>query len=273
MRFFSALSCRLYPIFGLVVILTLQACAGRHLVIPSTAPYSIEAIDSILAHMETQEKRVTTFFYTGKLTFKARESELEAMVSIVGRRIPFETRIELTHPWGAPLAYLVMDTDHFKFLVFRDKRLYVGSTNQMDLLRYFPFLPDPTAIWGFIRGYPVIAAYKRATSPEEGTITLLDRQGEPIQRLDIDLKTRRPKTCFYPGKKLALFYGNFTKEGTIDFARSVELKSGKRKKTLTLHIRQAIFNASLPRGIFDLNRPEGFKVIDLSETGGSSDRR
>ncbi len=272
MRLFSALSCRLYPIFGLAGILAFQACAPRPLLIPSTTPYTAEAIDSILDHLTNQEQRVTTLFYTGKMTSKARDSELETTVSVVGRRTPFEARIEFTHPWGAPLAHLVINTNRFKFLVFRDKRLYVGSTKQTDLLRYFPFLPDPAAIWGFIRSYPLIGPYKQAISPGAGTIDLLDRQGELIQRLVIDLKTGRPKACFYPGKKVILSFRDLEKKGSVDFARSVELKSETRKRSLTLHIRQAIFNPTLPRAIFDLKKPEGFKIIDLFATGGAPDR-
>jgi hypothetical protein len=273
MRLFSVHSCRLFPLFGLVVILTLQACAHRPLLIPSTTPYPTEAIDSILGHMAAQEQRVTTLFCSGKLTSTTRESELEATISIVGRVSPFETRMEFTHPWGAPLAYLIINTNRFEFLVFRDKRMYVGSTHQADLLRYFPFLPDPTTIWGFIRGYPVIAPYARAISPGEGTIDLLDRQGGLIQRLSIDLETHGPKACSYPGKKVRLSYGNFAKEGTVDFAQNVELKSETGKRTVTLHIRQAIFNPTLPRTIFDLKMPEGFKVIDLPAIGDTPDRR
>ncbi len=273
MRLLSALSCRLYPLFGLVAILTLQACARRPLLIPSTAPYPAEAIDSILGHIATQEQRVGTLFYTGKLTSSARESELEATVSIVGRRSPFETRMEFTHPWGTPLAHLVVNTNRFEFLVFRDKRLYVGSAGHSDLLRYFPFLPDPSTIWGFIRGYPLVAPHSRAVSPAEGTIDLLDRNGELVQRLSIDLKTHRPTACFFPGKKIRLSYGDFDKEGTVDFARSVELTSETRERVLTLHIRQAIFNSTLPPTIFDLKTPEGFKIVDLSETGDTRDRR
>jgi len=273
MRLLSALSCRLYPLFGLLAIFTLQACARRPLLISSTAPYPTEAIHSILDHMTNQGQRVATLFYTGKLTSTARESELEATVSIVGRSSPFETRIEFTHPWGAPLAHLVINANRFKFLVFRDKRLYVGFTSQADLLRYFPFLPDPITIWGFIRGYPEIAPHNRAVSPGEGTIDLLGRNGELIQRLSIDPETRRPTACFFPGKKIKLSYGDFDKEGTVDFARSVELTSETRERVLTLHIRQAIFNPTLPPRIFDLKLPEGYKVVDLSETGDTRDRR
>jgi hypothetical protein len=272
MRFIPAPSRRMYPILGLALAFTLQACAHRPLVIPATAA-ATEAIDSLLVHLATQDHRVATLFCSGKLTSKSGQSELETTVSIVGRRIPFETRIEFANPWGAPIAYLVMDTDRFKFLVFGDKRLYVGSTDQTGLLRYFPFLPDPDAIWGFIRGYPVIAAHGRASSQGDETVTIFDRQGGVLQRLVIDLKTRRPKACFYPGKKLTLSYGDFAEEGGVDFARSVDLRSEKRKRTLILHIRQAVFNPPLPRSIFDLKRPEGFKVIDLSETPNTPDRR
>lgn len=272
MRRFPWLSRSLYSIFGMAVVLGLHACALRPLFIPSGPPYSAETIQSILGQLKNQEQGVTTIFESGKLTSKARDSALEASVSIVGRRTPFEARIEFTHPWGAPLAHLVINRDRFRFLVFREKRLYEGFTKQTDLLRYFPFLPEPAAIWGFIRGYPLLLPYEKATSPEAGTIELFDHQGALIQRLDIDLKTQNPKACFYAGNNVTLSFGDFEKKGTLHFAQKVQLKSKTREKRVTLRIRQAIFNPALPRGIFELKRPDGFKVVDLSDVGNAPDR-
>lgn len=264
MKIFSVSAVLLWFSCVFVVMLCLQGCAPRALVVPPTSPYSDQEIHTILSRIAEQGHLATTLFCTGNIVSKKGGNELEAMVSFVGSRNPVELRIEIVHPWGPPIAYILIRDKKFKVLVFREKRMYVGSTERRNVQRYFPLPLDPAAVWDFFRGYPMISAYEKALSRNKGSISLLDPKGEPAQRLYFDPKTYRPEACFYPKLNVTEYYEAFEKKDTFEYARKVELTDKAAKDSLVLHIRQILFSPRLPAGIFDMEKPKGFETIDLT---------
>lgn len=247
-----------------LLMLCSQGCTPRALVVPPVSPYSNQEIQTILNRISEQGRLVTTLFCTGNIVSKTGENELEAMVSFVGSRNPLELRIEVVHPWGPPIAYVQIRNNRFKLLVFREKRMYSGSTEGRNFQRYFPLPLDPAAVWDFFRGYPLISPHKEAISVKKGSISLLDPKGNPERRIYFNPQTYRPEACFYPNMKVTEYYDAFEKEAAIEYARKVVLKDKAEKDSLVLHIRQILFNPRLPTGIFDMKRPKGFESIDLT---------
>ncbi|MBW1673470.1 MAG: hypothetical protein JRJ45_07445, partial [Deltaproteobacteria bacterium] len=49
---------------------------------------------------------MSTFQGIGKLNLKKGEEEIEANLFAIGSN-PYKIRLEITHPWGRPLLYIV----------------------------------------------------------------------------------------------------------------------------------------------------------------------
>lgn len=254
----------LFRLFCLAAVILLQACNHLAFLGPPPPPYSENEIYTILSRIAAQGNLVTTLFCTGTLTSKHGAVEQEANIAIVGKRRPLQVKMEITHPWGAPIANLLVDNDRFTLVFFPEKRIFLGSVKKGKLNRSFPVPLDPSAMWSFVRGYPLVPVYKKADSPKKGAIRLFGAGDVLLRRLVFDLSPIRPQACFFPAIGMTQYYEAFEKDDAIEFARKVILKDTSHGRSLILQIKHALFNPHLPSGVFQVAKPQGFKTIVLS---------
>ena len=250
--------------FFLIMVFLLPACVPPAFLGPPLPPFSKEEISTLMGHLTAQASLVTTLFCTGTLTSTNGAIEQEANITIVGKRSPFQVKMEITHPWGSPVANLLIDNDRFTLVFFPEKRIYSGSVEKGVLRRSFPVPLTPSAVWGFVRGYPPVPGYEKAVSPAKGVIHLLNGKHTLLQRLELQSSPLTPRSCSFPAIGITQYYSAIEKDGPVEFARKVILKDTVRKKTLTLQIKRALFNPRLPSDVFQVAKPENFKAIDLS---------
>jgi hypothetical protein len=251
----------------LFMLILTQGCISTALIRPPSPSYSADEIHAILNQLTTQANLVTTLFCTGKLTSRKGDAEQEVNISVVGQRDPFQMKIEITHPWGSPIANLLLDEDRFTLVFFPEKKIFAGSVRERMLKRSFPVPLEPSAVWAFVRGYPLIPGYKSAVSPRKGVISLFDDRDASIQRLDVSLSTHRPEASCFPALGITQYYDAFEKDGAVEFAQRVVLKETAQKRVLTLRIKHALFNPPLPSGVFQIKKPKQFRTVELSREG------
>ncbi len=251
-------------LFCLSAVVLSQACIPPAFLGPPAPPYSEDVIHTILNRVTAQGNLVNTLFCTGSLISKQGEIEQEANIAIVGQRSPLRVKMEITHPWGSPIANLLVDDDRFTLVFFPEKRIFLGSVKKGKPTRSFPVPLDPSAMWAFIRGYPLVPVYKKADSPKKGVIRLLDAGNILLRRLDFDLSPIRPQACYFPAIGMTQYYESFEKDDAVEYARKVVLKDTSKRKSLILRIKHALFNPRLPSGVFQVAKPEKFKTIMLS---------
>lgn len=251
-------------LFCLSTVFLSQACTPPALLGPPAPSYSEDEIHAILDQTTVQGNLVNTLFCTGTLTSKQGAIEREANIAIVGKRSPFQVKAEITHPWGSPIANLLLDDDRFTLVFFPEKRVFLGSVKKGTLERSFPIPLDPSAMWAFVRGYPPVPEYKKAVSPGNRVILLLDGKDILLERLEFYPSPLRPQSCSFPVIGITQYYEAFEKNDAVEFARKVVLKETPHGRSLTLQIKRALFNPRLPSGVFQMARPEKFKTIVLS---------
>lgn len=245
-------------------LLVLEACVPPGLLGPPSPPFTENKVRSVLAQITTQGNLVNTIFCTGTLTVKRGEIKKEADITIVGKRDPFQVKMEITHPWGSPIANLLVDERRFTLVFFPEKQILVGEVKKGKLHSAFPMPLDPSAIWGFVRGYPLLPGYGKALSPRKGVIQLFDRAGILRRRLVVDLSPIRPRACYFPDSNVTQYFKSPDQNGTVKFAREVVLIGDSKNNALSIAIKNALFNPRLPRGVFQVTKPAGFKTVDLS---------
>jgi hypothetical protein len=249
----------------LAAVLFLTACSPRGFLAPPASPFNAEEVNVILRHLSAQGTLVNTLFCTGTLTSKKGITQQEAAITIVGKRNPFQIKIEITHPWGSPIANLIADDHRFTLILFPEKQILLGSVKKGKRSRSFPIPLDPASLWSLVRGYPVLPQYAHAGSPKKDVIRLFNGQNSLLRRIDVGFSPIRPRACFFPETGMTQYFGSFEKDGDIEFAREVTLKDSSAGTSFRLLVKHVLFNPLLPAGVFQVVKPGDFKTILIPE--------
>jgi len=235
-------------------------CCAPVSVQKSSRPFGPEKISDLVSMSRDQERQVHALFSLGRLTIKRRGSEAELNTLAAGVRDSGKIKIEITHPWGRPLLYLLLRERRFQILSFSEKRYYSGYLGSLEPSGVFPGTLEPDQIWTFIRGYPVIREHNRAVSLKENQITFLNTNGEYVQVIDFHPQSRTPCSVLFPEQDIRLTFSDFKNEDGIFYARKVGLSDPRTGSDLTFDLKQVVFNKAIPEEIFQLEKPEGFET-------------
>jgi len=215
-----------------------------------------------------QNRRVRVLFSSGRLTIKRQGSETELNILMAGVRDRNTVRIEITHPWGRPLLHVLLREKRFQILSFTEKRYYFGLLGKSERLGLFPDGLDHDQIWTVVRGYPVIPEYKHAISSKENQITLFNENGEKIQVMDFHPSSKLPRLIFFPREDMSISFSDFQNEAGIHYARRIQLDAPDSEGHFTVDVKQVVFNKTIPEEIFELEKPDGFKVVPMQQPLG-----
>lgn len=250
------------PVFGLVSLLVLQACAPLFRK-PPAERLDQARIREILSTVREQENLVNTFFWSGRMVVEENDVENEAGAFVAGSRNPFRIKIELTHAWGRPLLHLVIQGERIRIVSFVEKRYYEGNFRHFGRWRLFPAGLGPTRTWSLLRAYPVLEPYVDAVSTQGNQIALLDREGRVVQRIELDPRTNFPGACIFPRQGLEISFSAFHKGPSILYARETRVTGEGQDASLQMKVKQMVFNRTIPETVFDLEIPPDFEVIPL----------
>jgi hypothetical protein len=247
---------------SLLVLFLFQSCAPVP-VKPPPSPYGHKEILSIISGFREQETRVDTFFSSGRLTVKAKNSESASDILIVGSKNPFKLKIELTHAWGRPLLHIMIHDSELRILSFTEKKYYHGHLGTPGSLRFFPARLYPDQAWALLRAYPVLRKYSRAVSHKGNQITLMNGKEEPVQVVDLYSESPLPRLISFPEQGIKVSFADFESDSGLKYARKIRLDDSKTETILVLKLKQMVFNKTLPKSIFKLEKPKDFEMLPL----------
>ncbi|MGD9031703.1 MAG: hypothetical protein PVH02_03500 [Desulfobacteraceae bacterium] len=241
------------------LFLSLSGCATLYKPLPD------RDVEVILASIQAQERKVFSFYTTGGLSLQDRDWESESHVLIVGNRNPFRIKIEVTHPWGRPIVHILIDERNLQVLSFAEKRLYLGAFTPETLSKFLPGELDAHLVWAVLRGYPHLLSYHGTISMKANQIRLLDEKGRALEIIDLYPESKFPRMVFFPAKNIGLGFSDFQQIDGIYYARKVKVKDMGGKSNLILRNRKMVFNKTIPKEVFHLEKPPSFGAYRLEK--------
>lgn len=253
----------LKPCLALTLVLLLsEGCALFRP--PAGRPLERQQIEAALSRIREQGDRVVSFFAVGRLAVKDWIWEREANLFTAGTRTPQEVKIEITHSWGQPILHVLLDRERFRALSFPDRTLYLGDFDPKALARFLPVEWDMDLLWAALRGYPILPAHEGVRSRRANQISLFDEEGIECEIIELT-DGLQPGAVIFPEKGLAFEFAEFETLDGIAYARRVEVKDLKGKKSLKFELEKMVFNRPIPREIFTLEKPPAFETVPVAQ--------
>lgn len=244
----------------------LQSCATVYPP-PGARPLGEEKAAEIIAEMRDQDRRVSSFYSRGILRVRNWYGGSEAEIFIVGNRDPLQFKIEITHPWGRPILYILIDRNRLHVLSFEEKRLYVGPYTPRTLARFFPGGMSQHLIWTTLRGYPGVRDFQRMTIGKDNQIILIGRREEVVEIIDLRSGDLVPAGVHFPNQGIRVEFSDYRRTGEVRHAGEVRVRSISEKKQLELKNKRMVFNRDIPEEIFTLNTPPDFETTPMDDPG------
>ncbi len=168
-----------------------------------------------------QQRKVKTILWTGKISIKTREEELDAEIIVVGKKIPLKLRIEVTNWLTGPIFYVFIEERKVTVFSIKEKKVYITDLKNLGSLHFIPHSLKPMQIWSILRGLPVS----------------------------------------YDKSKLDIKFENYKIEKGYVFAQDITVNSLVTGTVWHLRIRHIEFNRKVHENVFYLNIPPEFQVI------------
>jgi hypothetical protein len=247
---------------GLLGLVLMHACAPLR-VAPPVPPYSPQEIMGRLNLIEEQQRRVESFFSSGRLTLRRFPGRTQTNLLIAGRSVPSEFKIELTHGWGQPLLHALVIGDRIQIVSFTEQKLYSGRFGDPGLARFLPGLLGPEEAASILRGFPALLPYQRAVALESNQIGLLGPLNETVQVIEFHPESQLPAQVYFPLQEVRIFFSDFQEENGILYARSIQMRDAETGITAEIQIHQMGFNRDLPDDLFQLAAPAAFEELPI----------
>jgi hypothetical protein len=197
----------------------------------------------------------------GRVVAKDGLWEQQTHLLAAGTKAPFKIKVELTHPWGQPIAHILVLGKKLEVLSYGEKTVYVGSFPTKALSRFFPGRVNEDLLWAVFRGYPAPPPRGRVVSLKAGQISVLDDKGKAVETLHFE--GLQPETISFQEAGVSLGFSDFREEKGIRYAQKVRVAHEEDRKKLTLGNGKVFFNKTIPDQIFVLEKPPGFTTVYL----------
>lgn len=244
-----------------LVIIFLAGCAS---ILPSIQkPFSEKQLENILSNIQEQDERVFSFYRMGRLLAKDTLWEQEAHILMAGTKQPFRIKIELTHPWGQPIAHILVLPERLEVLSYAEKKIYVSPFPTEALSRFFPGELDDQTLWAAFRGYPALRGCERVASLKANQMSIFDEEEKLIETIHFHSESLQPEKVTLPNAGVSLFFSDFQEKKGIRYAQMVRVSQGRFGRKLILSQGKVVFNKTIPDQLFVLERPPGFATVYL----------
>jgi hypothetical protein len=254
---------RTYACLVAFLLLLVPGCAGVERLL-FEAPYDQQSMAALVKELQDQNKKVDTFFSSGRLWVKGWYGEEgEANIFSAAAKSSFRIKIEVTHPWGQPVMHLLVDGTHFRLLSFSERKLYFGEFTREALSRFFPEEMDQTLIWDLLRAYPVLEPPYRAHSSTPNRIGFTNEEGLEKKVIAFDRESRQPTELILPHQNIKLVFSDFQVSEGFRYARETALVHVLGGKRLVHKVEKMFFNRAIPEQVFSLQAPPGFDTVSL----------
>lgn len=244
------------------LIILLFGCAPL-ISFPPAKPFSQQESDRLISNLHDQEKKVSSFQGIGKLLLKRGEEEIEANLFTIGKR-PYKVRLEIAHPWGKPLLYVVADEKNVSALSFAERKLFRGPSGSFNIQQFFPCGFDMDLAWTIFTGsVPILSTAERVMSLKPYEISLYDKQGEVTKTIRFSSRDLLPRSIYFPKKGFTIFFSEFEKKDAGFYPLSIKVLKEKEDQLVVIRYKSLQLNKAVPEEIFQLHSPPGFEIVNL----------
>jgi len=233
---------------------------------PPTPPFSQKETAQLIAGLKEQEGRVASFQGLGKIRFKDGEQESEANLLAVGSR-PLRVRLEISHPWGRPLFFVVADNKHTQAVSFVEKKVFRGEWSRLPARPFSVLALDPDSLWMVLSGGVPILPHARAASLKQHEIRLFDADEGIREIIAFFPDSRLPRSVHFPDKGITLVWSDYERSDWGLKPSGIVIMSEGHNQSAEIRYKQLHINKSVPEEIFRLAPPPGFEIVDLNPWG------
>jgi hypothetical protein len=233
---------------------------------PPGKPFSQQDTVRLISNLQDQEGKTLSFQGIGKLNLKKGEEAMEANFLAVGTH-PSKIRLEITHPWGRPLLHMVADKTDVSILSLTDKKFFKGPLNASGIKHFFLDGIDlDLALTIFSASIPMLPAPGGAVSLNPLEISLYNKEGELVEKINFYSGTLLPKSIYLPNKGLTIIFSEFKQGDVGPHPLKIEVLSENKDQLVMIQYKSLTFNKPVPKEIFQLNPPPNFEIINLNNS-------
>ena len=233
---------------------------------PPVKPFSQKESDRLISNLKDQEEKVSTFQGIGKLNLKKGEEEIEANLFAIGSN-PYKIRLEITHPWGRPLLYIVADEKSISVLSLTDKKFFRGPPHSLDIKQFFLYGLDLDLAWKIFSGsVPILSASGGTVSLKPHEISLYNKQGEIIETISFSSKTLLPRSIYFPMKGLSILFSEFEEGDLGPHPLKIKVLKESEDQLVVIRYKSFTLNKPIPEEIFQLNPSPNFEIVNLNNS-------
>jgi hypothetical protein len=244
-------------------LLLLSGCAGLGRAL-FERPLNERALAVVVADLKKQNEGIQSFFSSGRLWVKGwYGDDGEANIFAATTTAPYRNKIEVTHPWGQPLLYLLEEGKEFRLLSYSERKLYFGELSAHSLSRFLPGNMDQSVLRDILRAYPVLEPSFRVLSKGANQVSFWNPQGEEVRIVELDRETLLPREVVLPHQNINLILENFQESGGFRYARKVTVTHFLGGKLMVYTVEKMVFNQKIPDQVFTLEAPPGFEMTPV----------
>ena len=257
--------------------LVFQCCTPLTVKPPSPA-LDEKRVAALVSLFSAQESVAKTFFFSGTLTFKDRDTENAVQILMITDATlragtddragtgacPYgRMKIEITHPWGKPLTHILIESQRLQILDFTEKRIYRGSLKSKRLSRRIPVPLNHSILWSLARAFPALLKHRETASMAENQFTLIDSMGDKVQHFELYSAEPLPHRVCFCKQNATIDFSDFEDDDGILYARQMSFHGPDHTVSLELEIDRMTFNTPLPKAVFSMEAPPDFKTVHL----------
>lgn len=246
---------------SILFLLLISACATTG---PAHPPLSPPEVAELIARLKDQRDRVSSYYSLGTVVLRKSVVESqEANILVVGTRDPFRLKVEITHPWGAPILQILVDRDRLEAFSFQDGILYTGPANQRTLGMFLPSAPKLACVWSLLRGYPQPPDRGTARADQGGRIVWAGEDKRAFRILELSEESLAPRRLVFLGSGLEVVFGEARDQGGILYSESVTFNPGNGNGHMKIKYERMVFNLEVPGQIFRIPKPKVYEEVQL----------
>jgi len=187
------------------------------------------------ALIEKQQDKVESILWTGKLSIKAPQHSLNADILVIGKRAPFNIRIEVTNWLSGPIFYILIKKKKVFVLSIKEKKLYLMDLNSRYFIQFFPSQLNQKQIWAILRGLPT------------------------LKENNMKIRFSTEDTLIFVSQKTEIRFKDYRIYQGLIFAKNINIRYYPTNTEWRLSIGHIQFNKNIPADIFKLNIPSDFQ--------------
>ena len=247
----------------ILVLIFLIGCAPL-VPSPPTAPFTQTETAQLISELRAEGRRISSFHGVGSLRYRDREEESELNLLAVGGR-PFKLRLEVSHPWGRPLFFIVLDGDNTSVLSLVDHKFFKGQSNRLPMDVLFLLRLDLDSIWQILSGNVPILHHSKASSLKPYEVTLYNGEGKVTQIISFFPRSLLPRSVFFPYEGITIMLSDFKQGDFGPRPLRIEIARKDTDQSVEIRYKDLTRNKPIPEEVFSLDPPPGFEVIELNE--------